>query len=135
MKAKGLSLVVSCMGIRAQESSARSKAVPFKLNKRNSKAGREWYDMMPIHNWSIDEVFATVADAGEELHWAYSKGMSRLSCCFCIMSSKKDLKIAAGLVPQLFEKLKAVEKKIGQTFLMPSKKHGRQFLGDVVSCF
>lgn len=125
-------LVVNCMGMRAQESSGRSKLSPFKHNARNSKAGREWYDWLPIHGLKEDEVFSIIRAEGQEAHWAYSKGMSRLSCCFCIMASGKDLKIAAEHNPTLFEKIVKIEKEIGQALLMPSKAHGRRFLDEVV---
>ena len=112
---KGLSgLVVNCTGIRAQESTSRAKQEPFRFDERNSKAGREWYNWMPIFFWSIDQVKA-ISAAGQELHWAYSKGMSRLSCCFCIMASKGDLQISARENPELFQQILAMEKKIGAT--------------------
>jgi hypothetical protein len=36
--------------MRAQESSARAKLETLQLNQKNSKAGREWYDWLPIHD-------------------------------------------------------------------------------------
>src|SRR5262249_37558838 len=42
----GLSLIVNVTGIRAAESPDRAKAEVFKLNARNSVAGREWYDWL-----------------------------------------------------------------------------------------
>jgi DNA sulfur modification protein DndC len=127
----GHKLIVNCMGMRAQESASRSKLVTFKLNERNSKAGREWYDWLPIHDWLVEEVFALIKAAGQEPHWAYAKGMSRLSCCFCIMSSKADLTTAAKLNPELYAKYVALERSTGQVMLMPSKKNGRQTLEQV----
>lgn len=44
LKQRRLKLVVNCMGMRSEESPNRSKLNHFKLNERNSKAGREWYD-------------------------------------------------------------------------------------------
>lgn len=123
-------LVVNCMGLRAEESPGRAKQVPFKYNERNSKAGREWYDWLPIHDLRVDEVFATIAEAGEEPHWAYACGMSRLSCCFCIMSSREDLKTAATLNPKLYAAYVAKEREIDQTMLMPVNGE-RRFLEDV----
>lgn len=128
----GAKLIVNCMGMRAEESASRSKLVPLKLSARNSKAGREWYDWLPIHDWLIGKVFAEIAAAGQVPHWAYAAGMSRLSCCFCIMSSKADLKVAAGLNPALYERYVRLERSIGQVMLMPSKSRGRQSLEDVV---
>lgn len=111
-------LVVSCMGMRAQESSSRAKATAFKFNKRNSKAGREWYDWLPIHDMLIEEVFNTIKAAGEKPHWAYAAGMSRLSCCFCIMGSKEDLTTAAKLNPELYKKYVNLEREVNHTMSM-----------------
>lgn len=114
-------LIVNCMGMRAQESSSRSKLTTFKINKKNSKAGREWYDWLPIHDMLEDEVFKSIDEAGEIPHWAYEAGMSRLSCCFCIMSSKGDLITAAKLNPTLYKKHVETEKRINQSMMMPVK--------------
>lgn len=133
VKGRDNKLIVNCMGIRAEESTSRSKIEPFKLNVRNSKAGREWYDWLPIHDMLIGEVFSTIKEASQEAHWAYSVGMERLSCCFCIMSSKKDLQIAAKHNPDIFDSIVAMEKKIDKTFMMPRKGQERQFLPEVIN--
>jgi 3'-phosphoadenosine 5'-phosphosulfate sulfotransferase (PAPS reductase)/FAD synthetase len=77
---EGAHIVVNCMGMRAEESSSRSKLTTFKRNDGNSKAGREWYDWLPIHDWKVGDVFASIAATGQQPHWAYAAGMSRLSC-------------------------------------------------------
>lgn len=124
--------VVMCMGLRSQESASRSKLQTFKRNERNSKAGRNWYEWLPIHDLSEREVFNLIWLAGQEPHWAYAAGMSRLSCSFCIMSSKADLQTAARLRPQLFETYCQLERELNHTFTMPQA--GRQvFLPDLVS--
>lgn len=127
----GRKLIVNCMGLRAQESSSRKKQTAFKLNARNSKAGREWYDWLPIHQWTIDQVFARIAAAGQVPHWAYGAGMSRLSCCFCIMSNKADLTTAARLNPAMYRTYVELERTTGQVMLMPSKTRGRLTLEQV----
>jgi hypothetical protein len=77
-------------------------------------------------------VFASIAAAGQEPHWAYGKGMSRLSCCFCILASRQDLATAAALKPALFQRYLATERKIDRTFVMP--KGGRRlFLDEIVA--
>ena len=123
--------VVNCMGMRAEESTSRAKLTTFKLNGRNSIAGREWYDWLPIHELSTDEVFATIARAGQAPHWAYAAGMTRLSCCFCIMASRADLTTAARLKPDLYRRYVELERQIGQTMIMPSKAHGRRTLEQI----
>lgn len=114
-------LVVNCMGMRAEESTGRSKLATFKKSDRNSKAGREWYDWLPIHGWKIGEVFRAIEVAGQKPHWAYEAGMSRLSCCFCIMSSAEDLTIAARLKPDLYRTYVETEKRLGFTLSMSRK--------------
>jgi DNA sulfur modification protein DndC len=117
----GFKYIVNCMGIRAQESSNRAKQVPFTLSVRNSKAGRRWFNWLPIHDMDEKQVFATIAKAGQQPHWAYAAGMSRLSCVFCIMASKKDLQTAAKLMPVKFQEYIKLEKTIGYKMLMPVK--------------
>lgn len=133
-------LIVNCMGMRADESASRKKLTPFKLSVSNSKAGREWYDWLPIHSWSEVQVFDRIADAGQQPHIVYSLGMRRFSCVFCIMASEDDLKTAAYLAttrpellndPHLFRKYANLERSTGQVMLMPSKTHGRRTLEQV----
>jgi DNA sulfur modification protein DndC len=123
-------LVVNCMGLRAAESSSRAKLQEWKLNDKNSKAGREWYDWLPIHHYELDEVWSTIERSGQTRHWAYDVGMTRLSCAFCIMSSKADLATAARHNPGLLAQYAAMERKIDQTFLMPVNGQ-RRFLDEI----
>ena len=118
-KARGEQLIVTCMGMRAEESSSRARLATFKLSKRNSKAGRRWFEWLPIHHLSEAEVFQAIAEAGESPHWAYAAGMSRLSCSFCIMASLADLTCAARLRPDLYAEYVALESELGKTFRIP----------------
>ena len=111
-------LVVNCMGMRAQESASRAKKEVFQFSARNSKAGREWYDWLPIHALSEAEVFQLIAEGGQEPHWAYAAGMTRLSCCFCIMASTADLRRAAQLMPDLYRRYVETERRLGHTLSM-----------------
>ena len=121
-------LVVNCMGMRAEESSGRKKLAPFKRHAGNSKAGREWYDWLPIHSMLEPEVFASIAANGQKPHPVYGLGMRRFSCCFCIMASEADLRTAARLAttqpellndPDLYPKYVHLEHSTGQVMLMP----------------
>jgi len=120
--------VVNCMGMRAQESSSRAKAATFKHSGRNSKAGRVWHDWLPIHHLTESQVFAAIRVAGQQPHPVYAKGMSRLSCSFCIMASKADLTTAARLRPDLYARYVATEKRLGFT-LSPSRVPLEQITG------
>lgn len=132
MRERGFTKVVNCMGLRSQESPARAKAVEFKWSEKNSKAGRTWFDWLPIHDMTLQDVWKTIADAGEQPHWVYAKGMSRLSCVFCIMSNNSDLRIASQLNPELFNKYVETEKRLGFSFIMPKKNQSPRHLDEIV---
>lgn len=133
-------LVVNCMGMRAEESASRKKLSPFQFSARNSKAGREWYDWLPIHDMLEGEVFATIAAAGQKPHVVYALGMRRFSCVFCVLASEEDLKTAARLAterpellndPHLYRNYVGLERSTGQVMLMPSKTKGRRTLEEI----
>ena len=118
---RGITRVVNCMGMRAQESASRAKQQVLRANKSLSKAGRQVLDWLPIHGMTEAEVFQTISDAGQQPHWAYAAGMTRLSCCFCIMANKGDLETAARLQPKLYQRYVATERRLGST-LSPSQR-------------
>ena len=111
--------LVNAMGMRAEESPARARKVPWKRNDRMSVAGREVFDWLPVFDLSTEDVFRVIRDAGQSPHWAYAAGMSRLSCSFCILASRADLRRAAELRPELYRAYAALEQRIGHT-LSPS---------------
>lgn len=107
--------VVTCMGIRREESPARGKLEPLKRSERNSKAGRDWWEWLPIFEMTKRQVFESIAAAGEAPHPAYAAGNDRLSCMFCIMGSRKDLRNAALANPELYRRYVAMEERTGYT--------------------
>lgn len=115
--------VVNCMGIRAEESSGRAKKLPFKLNEKQTseRKKRTVFDWYPIFTWSTRDVFQFILKNGEKPHYAYELGMSRLSCCFCILANRQDLKVSAKHNPELLEQYAKLEKKIGHTVFMDGK--------------
>jgi 3'-phosphoadenosine 5'-phosphosulfate sulfotransferase (PAPS reductase)/FAD synthetase len=124
--------VLDCWGDRAQESSERAKMPTFQLQQASTNTKRDWYRWLPIHQMTTKEVFASIAKAGQKPHWAYSKGMTRLSCIFCIMASKKDLQTASKLMPDVYEKYLAMERKLSHTLIMPGKA-GPKYLNELVT--
>ena len=114
-KAHGFTTIVSCIGIRAQESSGRAKREAFRKNERASIAGREWYEWLPIHAMRREEVFGSIKAAGQEPHWAYAAGNERLSCVFCIMGSPRDIANGAKHRPELLAKYLEIEQRTGYT--------------------
>ncbi len=111
--------IVSAVGIRRDESSARSKRIPWAHSDRNSRAGRKWFDWLPIFDLTAADVFRVIREAGQSPHWVYAAGMSRCSCSFCLFSSRSELRRAAELRPLLYKKYATTERRIGHT-LSPS---------------
>lgn len=129
---RGFNAVINCTGIRAEESPNRAKKKRIKQNKTESNGKRIWFEYLPIRSWKIKKVFDTIKSHNQKPFWTYAKGLSRKSCCFCIMGNEKDLCIAAKLKPKLFEKYSALEKSTGQTMFMPSKKYGKRTMKQII---
>lgn len=89
--------IVSVAGIRAEESHARAAMPVSAVHTKLERKGAPGYSWHPILSWRLRQVLDAVADAGLDLHPAYTVyGASRVSCAFCIMSSVADLAAAAG---------------------------------------
>jgi 3'-phosphoadenosine 5'-phosphosulfate sulfotransferase (PAPS reductase)/FAD synthetase len=116
--ANGYKVIINCMGLRAAESSSRAKRLEFRDNPTVSTSKLTWYEWLPIHKLSSAEVFKVIENAGQTPHWAYAEGNDRLSCVFCIMANKDDLKNGRRHRPELFEKYVAMEKRTGYTMHM-----------------
>lgn len=108
--------ILNCMGLRAAESPARSKLNQLELNARVSNGRKEVWTWLPIHPWSAAEVWARIRASGVPHHPAYDLGMPRLSCCFCVFSSRPALILAGKHNPELLAEYARVETKIGHTF-------------------
>lgn len=111
----GFSVIVNCMGLRAEESPARAKRKVLQRDATQTNTRREWWDWLPIHNLTTAEVFQTIADAGQKPHHAYALGNERLSCVFCIFGSPRDLANGARHNPELFAKYTELENHTGYT--------------------
>ena len=119
MKERGATRAINCMGLRAEESPNRAKKLPWQLNERltvNKRVHRTVWDCNPILHMKEHEVYAAIAAAGQEVHWAYKAGMNRLSCSFCVLAGKDDLRTAAKLRPDLLQIYLDLEQEIGHTF-------------------
>jgi 3'-phosphoadenosine 5'-phosphosulfate sulfotransferase (PAPS reductase)/FAD synthetase len=106
--------ILNCMGHRADESPARAKAASFRLDHQNRR--RIVYTWLPIHTWTLDEVWADIRSAPVPHHRAYDLGMPRLSCVLCIFAPRDALILAGHHNPALLADYVAVENRIGHTF-------------------
>lgn len=113
---EGRCRVLNCMGLRAAESPARKKLPALELNKRASNGKREVWTWLPIHALSADQVWERIKASGVPHHPAYDLGMPRLSCCFCVFSSRAALILAGQHNPALLAEYVRVERAIGHKF-------------------
>lgn len=108
--------ILNCLGLRAQESPARRKRQAFAADARATNARRHVDAWLPIHDWTVEDVWARIKASGVRFHDAYRLGMTRLSCAFCIFASRADLLISAKANPALLEAYAAVEARIDHRF-------------------
>lgn len=114
MKKRGARYALNCTGIRADESSARSRKQPLKLNGPLSKAGRIVYEYLPIFAVKTRAVFLGIKMLGQTPFHAYSRN-KRLSCVFCIMGCEGDLQHGSEVRPNLYQKYLDTEDRTGWT--------------------
>lgn len=109
--------ILNCLGLRAEESAKRAKDLPYSWNKyASNKTKRHVWNWLPIHGWTETEVWQDIRTHDVPHHWAYDRGMPRLSCCFCVYATKEYLMLAAQLNPGLAAEYVEVEARIGHNF-------------------
>jgi 3'-phosphoadenosine 5'-phosphosulfate sulfotransferase (PAPS reductase)/FAD synthetase len=108
--------ILNVMGMRAQESPARSKLKPFSPNIRFTNGKRQIDNWLPIHSLTLGDVWQDIKASSVPYHKAYDLGMPRLSCVFCIFSPPPALMIAGRNNPELLASYVEAEKKMGHTF-------------------
>jgi len=108
-EARGITKAISTLGLRAEESKARAKKGEF-IHK--TKLLTVWN---PILNYLVADVKEEISQAGQQLHWVYSKGYTRLSCVMCVFARVGEHKQMAKDKPELFQKMAKLERELGKT--------------------
>ncbi|MEQ9221169.1 MAG: phosphoadenosine phosphosulfate reductase family protein [Cyclobacteriaceae bacterium] len=132
--------VYNCIGLRAEESDPRALKDPFRVDKKLTTKKRKVYTVLPIHDYTTADVFASYGITLEDLAnrrrlyqlgnkykaimawpfiYTYVAGMSRHSCKICIMSKKGDLLCSAREDPEHFKRYVNIEKEIDHEFINP----------------
>lgn len=115
---KGHIRILTCLGLRADESAERAKKPVFcrDTHKGATNSLRTTDIWLPIHHWTEDQVWWRIMQAGTRHHWAYDLGMRRLSCRFCIYATREDLLTAGRHNPELLEEYVQLEAEINHRF-------------------
>lgn len=108
--------ILNVMGMRAEESPARSKLIPFTRDLGGSNGKRHVDTWLAIHSWQLPDVWKDIKASGVPYHKAYDLGMPRLSCVFCIFSPPAALMIAGRHNPELLEEYVRAERAMDHTF-------------------
>lgn len=93
--------VLSCVGLRAEESAERAAKPIFRPNLKFTRRTLG-YDWLPIHNTLVERVFLIHKQSGFPLHPQYLRGNSRLSCSACFIASENDLRTGASVLTNHF---------------------------------
>lgn len=112
--------VICAMGIRALESSARSKKATFKARKDCTAPTKKRfvYDWLPIHDWTETDVWQCIREHGDIAHPAYrlEQPNQRLSCALCVLASLNDLINGAIHNPDTYREYCRIEAVTGYSF-------------------
>ncbi len=123
--------ILSCMGMRAEESNGRAKLEPYARDDRQTNGRRQVWRWLPIHDWKVGEVWDRIRAAGTRHHPAYDLGMPRLSCRFCIFAPRSALLLAGEHNRELLDCYVDVEREVGHRFRQDlSLEEVRQALRD-----
>jgi 3'-phosphoadenosine 5'-phosphosulfate sulfotransferase (PAPS reductase)/FAD synthetase len=108
--------ILSCLGMRAEESPARARRPPFAFDAAASNGRRHVDVWLPLHSWSVQQVWQRIKASGVRYHPAYDLGLPRLSCCFCIFAPRSALLLAGQHNPELLAQYVEVERQTGHAF-------------------
>lgn len=93
--------ILSVMGMRAQESVTRRLMKPFSHDESATYPTTRWVDeWLPIHSWTLEDIWDDIAESGVPYHYAYDIGLGRLSCVSCILAPRAALVLAARANPR-----------------------------------
>lgn len=73
----------------------------------------------PLADWTKQMCFDYVAAHGEQINELYRLGFNRIGCAPCVNSSKEDILNWANRAPEMIDKVRKWEQRIGRTFFGP----------------
>jgi len=122
--------ILSVSGIRREESATRSNAPvakdqPRLTNRGKRTTGLDWH---PLLDWRLSDVLSYLDEKNWPLHEAYTTyGCSRVSCIFCVLASRADLRAASTCEDNMDVYGKLVRLETDSTFAFQES----HWLGDV----
>lgn len=123
-------VILSVSGIRREESSKRALAPvlrpqPLLCRSKSRTIGFDWHGIL---DWTLAQVLAFLQSEGSALHEAYTRyHTSRVSCCFCILASRRDLLASTTCEQNQDAYCLLVQMELDSTFAF----QGKQWLADL----
>lgn len=102
-------------GVRRDESKARANKQPI-----------EWDDYFacelhhPIVDWTKQMCFDYVKLHNEPINELYTLGFGRVGCAPCVNAGKQDILAWHQRFPEMLDKVRGYEKRVGRTFFPPT---------------
>lgn len=94
-------------------------------DKRAETPEREWDDFFgcfvrhPLAHWTKDQCFEFCHRRGQQTNPLYKLGFSRVGCAPCVNSSRADIRQWAKRFPEMIDKVRGWERRVGRTFFAP----------------
>lgn len=101
-------------GVRRQESQNRRKRQPIERD--------EYFDCPlhhPIVDWTKQMCFDYAKQHGEDHNELYKLGFDRVGCAPCVNAGKDDILAWLHRSPEMIDKVRRWEQRVGKTFFMP----------------
>lgn len=73
----------------------------------------------PLADWTKQMCFDYVKAHGEQINELYTLGFNRVGCAPCINSGKEDIRGWADRSPDMIDKVRGWEQRVGRTFFAP----------------
>lgn len=116
------------IGVRADESDDRALLPDHQWD--------EFFDCdlyRPLLRWTKQQCFDFVTAAGEEYNPLYKMGFSRVGCAPCVNAKKEEIREWAARFPEMIDKVREWERRVGKSFFRPQTKGGPiQWIDDKV---
>lgn len=109
--------IVRYSGVRRDESERR-KATP-------ERAWDNYFDcelVCPLAAWAKEQCFEFCKGRGERTNPLYAMGFSRVGCAPCVNSNKDDIREWAARSPDMIDKVREWERRVGRPFFRKDKK-------------
>jgi 3'-phosphoadenosine 5'-phosphosulfate sulfotransferase (PAPS reductase)/FAD synthetase len=117
---------VTVVGIRRQESKARSAYERWKFNDLY-----DGYMFSPLVDHTFEDVIQMHQEGGIQPNPLYLQGAERVGCFPCIFARKSEVKMGAKVYPKRYQDIERLEEQTGMTFF--HNRGGQSKIKDVVA--